>query len=144
MALFPCNLLGEPSSYLKINTTMKNDESIFLDQEVYIKRTLKEFQMHESRPVATPHEPNQKRIDDSPASQAPYRNAVGYLMHLSNSTRPDITEAVNSASINMINPTESDWANIKRIFRYLKGTSDLAYSIAQQKLDMLMLTGVMI
>jgi hypothetical protein len=81
--------------------------------------------MHDYRPVATPQGKLMiVQIDDIPASQAPYRNAVGCLTHISNSTRPDITEAVNSASLIMINPTESEWAIIKRIFRYLKGTSD--------------------
>ena len=40
-------------------------------------------------------------------------------------TRPDIAYAVGVVSRNLENPTKSDVIQVKRIFRYLRGTTDL-------------------
>jgi hypothetical protein len=82
--------------------------------------------MTDCKPCATPHETGHQNLATPPSEPLPFRNAVGALMHVSNATRPDICEAVNLASRKMINPTQEDWTNVKRIFRYLKGTSNLA------------------
>jgi ATP-binding cassette subfamily B (MDR/TAP) protein 1 len=41
-------------------------------------------------------------------------------------TRPDIAQAVGAASRYMANPGREHWNTIKRILRYIKGTSDVA------------------
>ena len=41
-------------------------------------------------------------------------------------TRPDIAQAVGATSRYMANPGREHWNNIKRILRYIKGTSDTA------------------
>ncbi|KAG6616793.1 Integrase catalytic core protein [Phytophthora cinnamomi] len=53
---------------------------------------------------------------------APFREAVGALMHLMTSTRPDIAFAVGYVSRFMENPQVEHWIAVKRIFRYLQGT----------------------
>ena len=59
-----------------------------------------------------------------------YQSAVGSLLYLSNWTRPDITYAVSNVSRFCTNPTQQHWTAVKRIMRYLKGTSNhgLIYS----------------
>ena len=47
----------------------------------------------------------------------PYREAVGSLLYLANATRPDICYAVNVLSRHQVNPVESDWLMVKRVFR---------------------------
>jgi len=54
----------------------------------------------------------------------PYREAIGSLMYLANVTRPDIAYAVNYLYRKQLDPTEEDWIEVKRIFRYLRGTPD--------------------
>jgi len=54
----------------------------------------------------------------------PYREAVGSLLYISNTTRPDIAFAVNSCARNQHNYTLSDWVKIERIIRYLNGSSE--------------------
>ncbi|UYV77006.1 hypothetical protein LAZ67_14002793 [Cordylochernes scorpioides] len=53
------------------------------------------------------------------------------LMHLSCLTRPDITFALNKVSQKLAAPTKYDWEAVKRIFKYLVGTTE--YGIMYQK-----------
>ena len=53
----------------------------------------------------------------------PYREAVGSLMYLMTSTRPDIAQAVGAVSKHNNNFGPQHWTAVKRIFRYLKGTA---------------------
>lgn len=69
-------------------------------------------------------EENSKKINES-TLHVPYREAIGSLLYLAGSTRPDIAFAVNLLSRHQINPTESEWKMVARIFRYLKGTKSL-------------------
>ena len=53
-----------------------------------------------------------------------YRSAIGMLNYLASSTRPDILYAVHSAARFSANPKLIHEQAVKRICRYLKGTSD--------------------
>lgn len=55
----------------------------------------------------------------------PYREAVGSLIFASQQTRPDICFAVNNVAKFCNNPGPAHWQAVKRIFRYLKGTSQV-------------------
>ena len=46
-------------------------------------------------------------------------------MYLANATRPDIAYAVNYLTRKQLDPTEDDWNDVKRVFRYLRGTTNL-------------------
>ena len=55
----------------------------------------------------------------------PYLSAVGALMYLANSTRPDITFVVNLLARHSAAPTKRHWVGVKTVLRYLNGTRDL-------------------
>ena len=57
-------------------------------------------------------------------SRVPYASAVGSLMYAMVCTRPDIAHAVGLLSRFMSNPGKEHWTAVKRVFRYLRGTSD--------------------
>jgi hypothetical protein len=57
--------------------------------------------------------------------QVPYLSAIGALMYLANSTRPDIAFAVNLLARHSAAPTKRHWTGVKQILRYVNGTRDL-------------------
>ncbi|KAL0396084.1 UNVERIFIED_CONTAM: Retrovirus-related Pol polyprotein from transposon TNT 1-94 [Sesamum calycinum] len=54
----------------------------------------------------------------------PYSNAIGSVMYLMVSTRPDIVYAVSCLSRFMSNPGTTHWEALKWLFRYLNGSNN--------------------
>ncbi|GJT96310.1 retrovirus-related pol polyprotein from transposon TNT 1-94 [Tanacetum coccineum] len=63
---------------------------------------------------------------DEKMSRVPYASVVGSLMFAMICTRPDIAHAVGVVSRYMAKPGREHWEAMKRIFRYIKETSDVA------------------
>jgi hypothetical protein len=59
----------------------------------------------------------------------PYQRAVGSLMYVATSTRPDISFSVATLSQFMRNPGSTHWEAAKRVLHYLKGTSDYGITL---------------
>ncbi|GBE86914.1 hypothetical protein SCP_1001580 [Sparassis crispa] len=57
--------------------------------------------------------------------KVPYLSAVGALMYLAITTRPDIMFAIGCLAHFNANPGPAHWIAVKHVFRYLKGTMDL-------------------
>ena len=57
-------------------------------------------------------------------SRVSYASVVGSLMYAMVCTRPDIAHAVGVLSRFMSKPGKEHWTAVKRVFRYLRGTSD--------------------
>jgi hypothetical protein len=134
--------LGPSEWVLKMR--VKRDRSsgvISLDQSAYSADLLRQYQMIDCRPVATPFVDD---IDHSGSGDAAgsqplpegnsYRAAVGSLLHLVIGTRPDIAYAVSQASRHCQAPTEFHWTKVKRIFRYLAGTISLGLRFTRASL----------
>ena len=114
-----------------------------LSQETYIKKMLKCYHMHDCKPMDTlveknlslnfdmcPKTPNEKEQK----SKIPYSSVVGGLIYAMMCTRPDICYVVGLASRFQSNPGPKHWMAVKRILRYLKGTSD--YVLCHQGKDL--------
>ncbi|XP_059076705.1 secreted RxLR effector protein 161-like [Cryptomeria japonica] len=67
-------------------------------------------------------------VEDCPKSpsmtKVPYVSAVGSLMYAMVCMRLDIAQAVGVLSQFMANPGQVHWDVVKRVFKYLRGTSD--------------------
>ena len=105
-----------------------------LSQETYIKTILERFRMYNSKPIDTPIEKRHTlRLEDCPKlekkkremARVPYASAVESLMYAMLCTRLDIYFVVGMVSRNQSNLGPIHWQAVKRIFRYLRGTSDL-------------------
>ena len=60
--------------------------------------------------------------EDVCVDQQLYQSAIGSLMYLSVSSRPDITYAVGNSARFSSKPTKEHWTALKRVLHYLKGT----------------------
>lgn len=124
-------LLGVELTRDRVNRTAT------LSQANYVDTMLTEFGMEHCKPKDTPLEPGAapllRTTSDEPApSQAeqekmekiPYRRAVGALMYLSTTSRPDIAAAISQLARFVDNPRIRHWKCLKHLLRYLKRTKD--------------------
>lgn len=124
--------IGEAKACIGIRIRQEKD-CIKLDQSVYIEEILKRFGMSECKPACTPSDSNNKlsinmATEDCSTDELkriPYQEAVGSLLYLAQGTRPDIAFAVNDVSRFNSNYSVAHWKAVKRIFRYLRGTTNL-------------------
>ena len=140
--------LGERRMYLgmKIERDRKN-KILTLNQSEYTEKISERFQMKECNAQETPMVTRQVKnrecrasgnTNTTKTSSFPYREAIGSLLYLAGATRPDITYAVNYLSRKQVSPTEEDWKDVKRIFRYLRGTTGkgLTFRAKTEKLEL--------
>lgn len=121
------------SYYLGIELDCHADGAISVRQTAYTKKILARFGMDNCNSLSTPIvkenleagkvSDTEQQYTESEDSHK-YRQAVGALMYLMVATRPDIAYAVGVVSRTLEHPSKSDWARVKRIFRYLKGTEN--------------------
>lgn len=113
----------------------RNNRKIWLSQENYLNKILRRFNMQDCKPISTPLPVNFKlsssmspsnEVERREMSRVPYASAVGSLMFAMICTRPDIAQAVGAVSRYMANPGREHWNTVKRILRYIKGTSNVA------------------
>lgn len=108
---------------------------ISISQETYANDVLKRFGMADCKSVGSPCDPSQKLISGSDEldgeADVPYREAVGSLLFLVQGTRPDLAFAVSNVSRFNDKHNSTHWVAVKRIMRYLRGTS--GYRIAYRR-----------
>ena len=119
--------LGELKYFLGMKVVQdKGNNYIWIGQPAYTKNLLKSYGMQDSNPTSTPVDVNSKlqpaKDTDEPLNQTKYQSAVGSLMYLAVSTRPDISYAVNNLARFNLNPQKEHWTALKRVLRYLNGT----------------------
>jgi hypothetical protein len=107
-------------------------KTIYLDQTAYLERVLARYNMAECNALALPATAmTSLTAAMSPSTAADiaamagvrYRSAVGSLLYAAVCTRPDISNAVRNCAKFMQNPGVGHVAAVKRILRYLKGTT---------------------
>ena len=111
----------------------KCGDGYIIHQKHYIKDLLIKFKLVNSPPTK-----NLKPIEDlalrkERCDETLYRSAIGNLIYLAICTRPDIIFAVSKAARRNKNPTLEDWANVQRIFKYLKYTINYGIKFTKDK-----------
>ncbi|OMO97862.1 hypothetical protein CCACVL1_04429 [Corchorus capsularis] len=102
-------------------------ESIFINQSKYTKEMLKKFGMEDCKPMKTPMATGTKLDSDEKGKvvdQKLYRGMIGSLLYLT-ASRPDILFSVCLCDHFQSRPNESHLIAVKKIFRYLHGTTGL-------------------
>ena len=114
------------SAFLGIQFTRRG-ATIELTQTGLIKRVIEAADMIDCNTCDTPAEHKPLGKDPSGAAFSEswhYASVVGMLLYLASNSRPDIAFAVHQCARFTHAPKQSHAKAIKRIIRYLKGTSD--------------------
>nr|GEV17282.1 retrovirus-related Pol polyprotein from transposon TNT 1-94 [Tanacetum cinerariifolium] len=123
---FEMLMMGEMTFFLGLQVN-KSPCGIFINQSKYVLEILKKFGMESNYPVGTPMEIKDKLDLDqngTPVDATMYRSMIGALMYLT-SSRPDIVHATCLCARYQAKPTEKHLKEVKRIFRYIRGTINM-------------------
>lgn len=120
--------LGELSNMLSLHFIRPSNRELIVSQEKYVETVLNEFGMSECRGVSMPlismNSPREEVTDKNKFDKTLYRKAIGCLLYISTSTRPDISCAVSKLSQFCEAPIQDDWVNVKHVLRYLNQTKN--------------------
>jgi hypothetical protein len=138
---------GLASKFLGVQ--IEQDKSgIRIHQEQYCEEVLDRFGYSEANGSATPMETNakfqpNKETERNDAPPFDYRAAIGSLMYLATSTRPDISFSVGYLSRFVSDPTKKHCGAVKRVLRYLVATVKLGikYSASEVAPDRILVSG---
>ncbi len=117
--------LGEPSKIIGIKIT-RSDNAITISQKRSVESILMRQGLEEANLVSTPLdlkvkiEPNPEGNERDKSNT--YAQLLGELQFVANTTRPDITYAINKLASYTTNPDLKHQIALKRILRYLAGT----------------------
>ena len=119
-------MMGELNLFLGLQIRQFN-EGIHISQSKYCKEMLKKFEMENSKPISTPMSTSVKLTEDPKGisiDSKKYRGMIGSLLYIT-ASRPDIQYSVCKCARFQVTPKESHVSAVKRIIRYLKGTTEL-------------------
>ncbi|GKB00635.1 retrovirus-related pol polyprotein from transposon TNT 1-94 [Tanacetum coccineum] len=125
-ACFEMAMLGELNFFLGLQIKQMED-GIFFNQSKYIKEMLKKFGLEDSKPMKTPMSSDTKLTkgeECESVDSTKYRGMIGSLLYLT-ASRPDIMFSVCLCARFQEAPKTSHLEVVKRIFRYIKGTTHL-------------------
>ncbi|KAF3654906.1 hypothetical protein FXO37_16246 [Capsicum annuum] len=128
---FKISMMGELNFFLGLQIK-KSALGTMIHQQKYVKELLKRCSMEEAKDISTPIATATKQDLDETGSdvdQKMYRGMIGSLLYLTESS-PDIMFSVGLCARFQAKPKESHLKSVKRIFRYLKGTSDISLWIS--------------
>ncbi|PKU66248.1 Retrovirus-related Pol polyprotein from transposon TNT 1-94 [Dendrobium catenatum] len=132
---FALKQLGNISLFLGIQV-VRQPSGIFLTQQHYAEQLIKESGLEDCNQSPTPFSPktNSCSTQTEPFSDPTlYRRLAGSLQYLS-ITRPDIAFATNQVCQHMHQPTVQDFQSLKRLLRYIKGTTSFGLPLTSGEL----------
>ncbi|KAK0579444.1 hypothetical protein LWI29_021263 [Acer saccharum] len=122
---FEMSLVGELSYFLGLQIRQMHD-GIFITQAKYAKNLVKKFGLEKAKHCDTPMSTTLKLSKDASGKsveQTLYRGMIGSLLYLT-ASRPDISFSVGVCARYQADPKESHLSSVKRIIRYVNGTSN--------------------
>ncbi|GKB89351.1 retrovirus-related pol polyprotein from transposon TNT 1-94 [Tanacetum coccineum] len=123
---FEMSMMGELNFFLGLQIKQMEDDILF-NQSKYIKEMLKKFGLEESKLMKTSMSSDTKLTKDEECESVDstkYRGMIGSLLYLT-ASRPDIMFSVCLCARFQEAPKTSHLEAVKRIFRYIKGTTHL-------------------
>lgn len=120
--------MGKPREFLGWSVSYGKDGEINIAQPALAQATLANASMSECNPRQTPYNngelicPPHSGDTNTPQHHEKYRQLVGDLRYLADSTRPDLTFVTGKLGAALHQPTARHWAALKAVLRYLQHT----------------------
>lgn len=70
--------------------------------------------------------------EDLLLSNTQYQKLIGCLLYVAVNTRPDISASISILAQRVSKPRQVDWNELKRVLKYLKGTSNMKLALAAE------------
>ena len=124
---FEMSMMGKMTFFLGLEVQQQRS-GISICQSKYISDLLVKYSLSDCKPASTPVSKTDKLHADptgTDVNHSLYRGMIGSLLYLT-ASRPDIMFGTILCARFQANPEESHLMAVKRIFRYLKGTQNLA------------------
>ena len=131
-------MVGELNYFLGLQVKQRKD-GIFISQEKYAKNLVKRFGLDSKKHASTPMSSSVKLSSDLASVEVDptlYRSMIGSLLYLT-ASRPDIAFSVGVCARFQAAPNESHLTVVKRIIRYVNGTSNYGISYSRDSNDCL-------
>nr|GEV85502.1 hypothetical protein [Tanacetum cinerariifolium] len=123
---FEMSLMEEMKFFLGLQIR-QSPRGIFINHAMYALEILDKHGMEKGQSIGTPMATKPKLDADlsgNPVDQTDYRSKIRSLMYLT-SSRPDIVQAVCLCASYQSRSTKKHLKEVKRIFRYLRGTVNI-------------------
>ncbi|KNZ60950.1 hypothetical protein VP01_1477g2 [Puccinia sorghi] len=134
-ARFSNSSCHEPNTILDMKFK-RTANKIKLSLPNHIQQGLEELGLKETKSSSTPFIPNLK-LRDTPNEDnlrfINYSSAIGLLNHIAQLTCPDISFTVSSLAKFSVKPGMTPWHEVKKVWKYLKGTADLKLTLEISK-----------
>lgn len=129
---FKIKALGPIKQYLGIAVTKDSDGNFELCQSNYINKVAFDFGLSDAKEVKTPLDQSYGKSEctDLLKDNTKYQKLIGCLLYISINTRPDISASVSILAQKVSFPSEEDWAQLKRVVKYLKSTSGMKLKLS--------------
>ena len=117
--------MGVDDVILNIKLLRDGNDGVTLVQSHYVEKILSHFGYSDCKSAPTPYDPsvmlqkNQRITRD----QLRYSQIISSLMYLATAKRHDILFVVSKLSRFVSNLGDEYWEDLKRVMRYLKGTT---------------------
>nr|GEW42272.1 uncharacterized mitochondrial protein AtMg00810-like [Tanacetum cinerariifolium] len=119
-------MMGEMTFFLGLQVN-QSPSGIFINQSKYMHEILMKYGLNTSDIAGTPMDIKDKLDLDqigTPVDATKYRSMIGALMYLT-SSKSDIVHATCVCARYQAHPTEKHLKEVKRIYRYLRGTVNM-------------------
>lgn len=116
---------SENKNFLSLEI-LETENGLELSQTSYVTKIIEKYGLLECNSAKTPLDPQQDLdnfIDSPKADSTLFQEMLGSLMYLSVGTRPDISYSVSKLSQYCKDPRQIHLAAMRRIYKYIKGTS---------------------
>lgn len=132
-AKFSISNLGPIKQYLGWEIARDKNGIYSISQMAYIQRVIADFGMSNAKisnvPLSVDYGKDPADKDTHVLiDNEKYQQLIGCLLYVCVSTRPDISASVSILGQKTNKPTQADYNELKRVLRYLKGTTNVKLS----------------